>query len=91
MHLSSWSSCWGQAHRGQFTHHRPYFDSRPANAYRQPLGTYQTDTFLPGTCYDLIAQGKVPKGGWARDNVNFLPKRDRDNDGKACDNQNSPM
>ncbi len=45
-----------------------------------------TGTFYPGYCYELIAQGKVPKGGWTRENINYTSSRDRDNDGRACDN-----
>lgn len=46
----------------------------------------QSGTFLAGSCRDLIEAGKVPKGGWTRDNINYTSSRDRDNDGKACDN-----
>ena len=46
----------------------------------------QHDTFLPGNCRDLIAAGKVPLGGWPTTNANYTASRDRDNDGKACDN-----
>ena len=57
--------------------------STPTNPPPQPA---QSGTFLSGSYHDLNAQGKVPKGGWTPDNVNYLPKRDRDIDGRTCEN-----
>lgn len=60
----------------------PYVESY-GESYVEPEETFDTGLgFIPGTCGDLKAQGLGP---FYPGDANYIPKRDRDNDGIACE------